>query len=106
MYQLTQHALFNGVSFSLRSRKGDIAVVSFVSTSKDEDISDYLEKLISDLMLLGTHIHSTVNRLTLYGNSDILKKRSVSVKKNACYGFLKVKRQMKSVKYWEFQSVR
>ncbi len=83
MRRLTQHDLFEGISFPLRSHKGCVAVVSFASTSTDEDVSDYLESLTSELMLFGTHIYSAVNRLVPYGNSGILE-ANISQREREC----------------------
>lgn len=83
MRRLIQHDLFDGISFPLRSHKGGVAVISFVSSSTDEDISDYLEDLTSELMLLGTHVHNTVNRLSPYGDSDTLRAK-ISQREKEC----------------------
>ena len=70
MRWLAQYGLLDGISFPLRSHRGSgIAIMSFASSSADEGVSDYLESLTGDLMLLCTHIHSAINRLIPYGDS-------------------------------------
>ena len=84
MHQLEQHDLCDGISFPLRPHKGGgVGVMSFISTSADTDVSDYLESLTSELMLFGTHVHSAVNKLAPYGDNGITGTR-ISRREREC----------------------